>query len=579
MGVPGIMKRVTAAVLIILMTFVVACSGSNDETGESPTGGENNATEQKATATATATAEEQAAVDGPFGKFDPPVEVTTVREVLQDAKYPKGDSIDFNVWTRAYESELGIKMKNLWVVNNEQYEQKMNVSIIAGDLPDIFMVDGRQLQMLVEGGQVLALDELYEKYASPLTKQALGMRDGLYLKAATFKGELMAIPNLLSAGGPDTAHTLWVRTDWLNKLQLPEPKTMGDVVNIAKAFATEDPDGDKKKNSFGLVMNKDLFAGYAGLEGFFNGYNAYPRMWIKDSSGKLVYGSIQPEMKLPLKQLQDLYKAGAIDPEFAVYDVGKSAEAAVAGKAGMSYGAFYNAMWPLGDSQKTNPEADWGIFPIPSESGAPAKSSVAQFAPKRFYAINAKSKNPEAAFLMLNFYMEKLYGENAEPAKYHSVTEGDENIGLFGTAALQSGSPQDVNQIAHEKVVEALKAKDPSKLNAEERSYYDNILKYEGGDKTFWNIWKTFGEGGVFDVLGDIKTNNWLMYNEFYGSPTDTMAEKDATLNDLELNFITKLIIGDEDVDSAFDKFVGEWNSLGGEQITKEINDWHTSIQ
>ena len=37
---------------------------------------------------------------------------------------------------------------------------------------------------------------------------------------------------------------LWIRKDWLDKLGLDVPKTLDDVVEVARAFKNDDPDGN-----------------------------------------------------------------------------------------------------------------------------------------------------------------------------------------------------------------------------------------------------------------------------------------------------------------------------------------------
>lgn len=74
---------------------------------------------------------------------------------------------------------------------------------------------------------------------------------------------------------------LWLRTDWLTKLGLSEPKTWEEVLQISNAFTTKDPDGNGKADTFGIALSKDIINGYPSLNGFLNAYGAYPRIWKK----------------------------------------------------------------------------------------------------------------------------------------------------------------------------------------------------------------------------------------------------------------------------------------------------------
>ena len=69
-----------------------------------------------------------------------------------------------------------------------------------------------------------------------------------------------------------------------------------------------------------------------------------------------------------------------------------------------------------------------------------------------------------------------------------------------------------------------------------------------------------------------------LQDNLFVGAPTETMTSRMSTLEDLQDEVFTKIILGEADVD-AFDKFVSDFNALGGKEITEEVNEWYASVK
>lgn len=56
------------------------------------------------------------------------------------------------------------------------------------------------------------------------------------------------------------------------------------------------------------------------------------------------------------------------------------------------------------------------------------------------------------------------------------------------------------------------------------------------------------------------------------GAPAPTRSM--ATLDKLELETFTRIITGDAGIEE-FDAFVEQWNALGGEKITEEINAYY----
>ncbi len=365
------MKSLIALVTICVLLITTACSDKKNDSNVAKPSESASASGAEASSTPGASAEPQ--ID-PLGKYDPPIEVTAVRDLPASIAFREGESIDNNVWSREYEERLGIKIKYLWTSNSD-YPQRINVAIASGELPDIFSVNALQLKQLVDAGQIEDLTQVYEQYASPLTKQIMA-GDPNQMASAAFDGKQMALPR---AGSPyDSSQVLWIRADWLKKLKLSEPQTMEDVFKIAEAFTTQDPDGNQKNDTFGLALTKDLQqGGFANLQGFFNGFHAYTDTWVKDDSGQLVYGSVQPEMKAALAKLQEMYKGGIIDKEFAVKDGSKVMEALVSGKIGISYGAWWNPAWPLQAVKDQDPTAEWKAYGIPSIDDKASKLQLA----------------------------------------------------------------------------------------------------------------------------------------------------------------------------------------------------------
>ncbi|WP_027630551.1 extracellular solute-binding protein [Ruminiclostridium cellobioparum] len=492
-------------------------------------------------------------------------EVTAVRPIPDDLKFPEGDSLENNIWTRQYESDLGIKLKYKWMTPVAQYEQKLNISIASGDIPDIFQVNSVQLKQLVEDDQLADLTGIYEKNASEYTKNVLN-QDGNALLSATFDGKLLAIPKMGSGLGQ--TNVLWVRTDWLKKLNLQEPKTMDDVIKIAQAFTENDPDGNNKKDTYGFGINKDLWGMFASLEGFFNGYGAYPNTWIEDGSGNLVNGNIMPEMKTALASLKDMFSKGYIDPEFGVKDSFKVSANVGEGKIGMLYGLFWNMGW-LSDAKKANPDMTWKPFGIVGTKEGGALAQV-PFPVSTYYVVNKKAANPEAIIEMLNLQLEKCFGETAEPGKYNVDQAGNP---IFEYPLIYSEPPMK-NVDAQVKVSKALESKDTSALNAEEKGYYDQIQAYRGGDLSGWPTEMMYGPEGSLAVINGYATNKKVYDNRYFGPPTSTMTQKDATLSQIQLQTFTDIIMNGDI--NQFEKYVTDWKSLGGDAITSEVNKWNS---
>ncbi|MEI8093721.1 MAG: extracellular solute-binding protein [Spirochaetales bacterium] len=505
-------------------------------------------------------------------KYDPPITITTVKDLPDGVIFVDGDDINNNTWTRYYESKLGIKGKVLWAVPSAQFAQKMNLAIAANDLPDIIPATLAQFKQLVDNGVAADLTKIYKDNVSPLAKQMFDLDKGVALGQATVGGKLLGIPQL--TGNTDAPQMLWIRADWLKKLGLAPPKTMDDMVKIATAFKTKDPDGNGKADTFGLALQKDLFGGISDIEGLLNGYHAYAgdNDWIKASNGQIVYGAIQPEVKTALGRLAQMYKDGLIDPEFIVKDASKANESMVNGKIGMVYGQHFLPFWPLQDAKNADPSSDWKPYPLVSADGKPAQPITGGSA-GTIYVVNKKSKNPEAAVKLLNAYFAKDLPLSAEfDDSFHKIdaTKDRAQVPVYQYAFLQGWHPQQ-NLYIHQGVRDLLNGKlDKSKANfwiTDNASQVEAALK---GETARWSSLMWSGPEGAFSVVDKYWAGNQVKVSAYIGASTETMVAKMSTLNKMKLEAFTKIILGQPL--SEFDKFVDNWKKLGGDQITKEVN-------
>lgn len=64
-------------------------------------------------------------------------------------KLPEGQTYEDNVWTRTLREEYGIDTKVLWNVDGGQYDNKLNMSIASGELPDLMKVSPAQFKQLL----------------------------------------------------------------------------------------------------------------------------------------------------------------------------------------------------------------------------------------------------------------------------------------------------------------------------------------------------------------------------------------------------------------------------------------------
>ncbi|SFF08056.1 putative aldouronate transport system substrate-binding protein [Paenibacillus catalpae] len=508
--------------------------------------------------------------DPSLSRYDPPIELSFVREVGEGlegliADLP-GETLEDNRWTRLDAEMLGIKIKYDWTAKGDLYRQKLGASIASGHIPDVVQVNAQQLRELSNAGLIEDLTDVYEKYASPLSKKVLGEEGDGPFETATIDGKLMAIPQTSSS--IEDSDLLWIRTDWLKRLGLSPPKTMNDLLAISKAFTEKDPDNNGKDDTYGIAATKYLGDPVMGLINLMAGYDAFPNIWIKDQQGKLVYGGIQPEVKTALKVIQEMYEQGQLDPEFALKDGDKAGKLISEGRIGIIYGEQW-ASFLVKTSRDNDPNADWQAYPIVSATGKAPKVPL-KFNTNTFFAVRKGYEHPEAIVKLFNLHLEKNWGKTAEYEKYYNTT-----YPVWQLSPV-TPSPTRKNLEAFRQIETARKTGDNDNLKDEAKYIKKRMDFYLSGDdvgESGWGWYKTYGPTGAFSIIDQYEKNNQLLYESFVGAPTDTMIDKQQILNDLQDQTYMNIILG-RPIDD-FDQFVRDWYKLGGDKITDEVNQWY----
>lgn len=218
---------------------------------------------------------------------------------------PKGMSLTDNEYIRYLKEKTGVEVV-LESPGTAGYVDKLNVLMASGSYPDAFAVSDRDLIMKFAKDDLLADLTPYINDTARYPNIKKVMPEDSWLPV-TEKGKVFAFPYSRPDG---LSQVVYVNKEWLDKLKLPVPKTIDDFYNVMKAFTTDDPDGNGKNDTFGLLTTNNVDNGARTFKAAFNA-ESYS---IRD--GKVTPPEITPEYKQFLKFMNKLVADKILDPEF-----------------------------------------------------------------------------------------------------------------------------------------------------------------------------------------------------------------------------------------------------------------------
>lgn len=512
-------------------------------------------------------------------KYDPEVTITTVWGVDPTLQFKNGETIENNVATKWAKEKFGINIKSLWSITdtNGAFATKLRLAMSSGqEMPDIVTLgtENQQLaQDLIDSGMFAEVGTLFDQYASETWKNAMNLDSNVWNQYSR-DGKRMGLPVLDFAYNHD--YVLWIRQDWLDKLGMSAPKTMDELEQVMDAFKNQNPSGlaPDKVTPLSIGFKTSMSTWMGDPSWIFGAYGTLPQQWNVAEDGSLEYGSVHAGMKQGLVKLNEWMNKGYIPKEAALWDENKTAEPAVAGTAGIIPGPYWMSGWPLIDTVKNAPEAVWKPVQIPAGPDGTAMRHGTQYT-NGVTLIHKDMEHPEAFFtyqnyLFDNFAVSKEGGEFA-----NGLFEGYD----FELDANGEMVPNDQIEGGYVNVVRYLLVRDGARIPDEQMKA---LLKLAKGEKPESRLEKdvavNYGKDtpAAAEVL--LSQEEISKKNMFTGPVTATMKSKWDYLLKIENQTLNEIIYGKQPVES-FDKFVETWKAGGGEQITKEVNEWYQSVK
>ena len=555
------LKKIISCVLIINLLILCGCGDS----GATPSTRENAETKEEYEAAL------YTARTTPYGKY--PEQLTYTLGKLSGANnsnLPDGETYENNAYTRLLNERLNVQNRDVFEAMDEQYTDNVTMVIAQNDLPDVMIVeDLDELQYLVDNDMIADLTDSYNNCMSDTIKNIYGSYGRDILDVVTFDGKIMAIPETNISDGPNL---IWLRKDWMDALGLSAPRTLSDVEEIIRQFKEKDPGHNGAGNTVGLVCDTSLCGGcgYSSeytLDIIFAAYGAFPKQWIYDEDGNVVYGSVQPEAKEALAHIHELYKEEILDQDFLMRTSSNLIELIVDGQCGSFFGPWWAPNNPLMQAVEQNKDAEWQPYLIATEKSG-LTSYHTQNPSGKYIVVRKGYEYPEIACKIVSVLFDYLrYNDrdNQEIVDYYK-----ENVDPTARPFAINVDYNNALQICYGELNHVFAGdKSADELNVLEYSYYEACESYlKDAENASAEDWAAYTSRiTACKILNDGRTNK---VESLYFGETETMVTYWWSLENLESDTYLKIVTGESSLDE-FDRFVENWYQNGGETITKEV--------
>ncbi|MFC5703886.1 extracellular solute-binding protein [Cohnella faecalis] len=306
-----------------------------------------------------------------------------------DAQLPKGDA-DFvkKIIDEKFNVDLAIDYMPL----GNDFTNKLNSLIASNDIPDVFFVDGITSNQYIKDGVAKEMTNVVTPATMPNYFKYWMKEEDLPKYQVQGKFARAPIPY-----EKNYYRSYYIRKDWLDTLGLQIPKSYDEMVEVMKAFTFNDPDGNKKNDTYG-------FTAYGNGTNMSMEFPTYVKNGLIGDfvieGDKFIDTRTDLRMQKTLEDTKALLALKVVDPDWLLNKNGQQLEKAEQGKAGIVLGfgkniAFDNNAEGLQAKTKEitgNANTNWVAFDPFAETGV-----FIEPVPGNPFLISSKASDAEVA--------------------------------------------------------------------------------------------------------------------------------------------------------------------------------------
>ena len=486
-------------------------------------------------------------------------------------------------WLNEIEQKTGIRLDPV-VIPSTDATSKRNVMLASGNYPEVICASFSRAEIIQFGVQdhiLVDLKSAIDSYGNEL-KKIFAYKDIYYKGLIAPDGAIYGLPSIDEGYHTQAYPKMYIRQDWLNKLNLKMPTDTESFRAMLKAFVSTDLNGDGKKNEIGITGGTQsctpvqwCLIGQAFT-------TCRPGLWLNQdkTSNAITFAPATEAYRDGLKYVKSLYDEGLID-KAAFTNTNAQLQVTIRTKP-YSVGAYVCDHPAMGvDSNNYEEYKNYQVLSAPLKGPAgfqeqPSNNSfgeVGSFA----VAVTDKCANVEAAVRFIDYMMSEEQtmlswlgkegrnwkkvdaGSNLKnilggPVKYEKLTgyesSGTEKPKPYHTLSTFYFKSLELNNSAMAAVTDIYEAK-----NYEQRIMLDTVSLKDYRRKSYLPL-------GIFIPIKDNSAFNTIQTN----------------LNDFIDKTAVQFILGERKLDADWDAYLKELKNYGVDKYVSIYTNAYNSM-
>lgn len=443
----------------------------------------------------------------------------------------------------------GVDINMRWAPNAD-YQAQTNVVLAGDDVPDVMVIQSKTQGFIqtAEAGGFWDLTDYIKSGEYPNLVPA----DESVQEAASLNGKVYGIYRARDR----VRYSIILRADWLEKLGLEKPTTTDELMEVARAFSEEDPDGNGIDDTYGLLNNSWSGIGkdtpLDAMEVWFGAGNVW-----NDEGGKLVPAWYTDEWKQALDYSKKMFSKGYMNPDFPTTDLTKVNENFISGKAGILVGvsSWWTELYNL--AKQTNPELAEKFITLQDQpSGPNGDFALPTAGYSGFLAVPKARVQTEAQLKQVLKVLNELNSEKGQRLLYNGI-EGT-NYSIQDGAASYDPSQQE--------------------LTSHVQLAWLQVNMAVNGQKYLLPRPKSEFEAKTTDLVKELAGKDLpkIVTNPAAGLASKTYITNASQLDQIVSDARMQYIVGAID-ESGLRAAIDKWRQSGGDKVIEEYNELYSA--